>query len=357
MKVLFTYIILMILLFVSCSEQAALNKGDKVNGNNTVVQNFIKIPVPKNGFNNAYLHNDGSIWFCSNGGGVYNFNGKSFVNYTTKDGLSSNQVFSITTDSKNNLWFGTQNGLTLFRNDIFKPIVIPYQDTTSGWIKTVYPTLSPNAVHALAVDDADLWIGTAGGGAFKYDGQNFESYLTNIGRKQEDSSYHNWIPNIEKDNKGNMWFASMTHGGVNRFNGKAFTQFSIKDGLSDSQVRTIYCDKSGKIWMGFNGNRNSGLSVYNGNTFTTYYENDGLCNKRIRAICEDKNGHIWLGSQLGNLCIYNGEQFVEFTYNGQTLSDILFIIEDLEHNIWFGGQKGIWKYDFETVKEMTVKEY
>ncbi len=58
-----------------------------------------------------------------------------------------------------------------------------------------------------------------------------------------------------------MWFASMTHGGVNRFDGEEFKQYSIKDGLSDSQVRTIYCDKSGKIWIGFNGNRNSGLTV------------------------------------------------------------------------------------------------
>jgi len=62
-----------------------------------------------------------------------------------------------------------------------------------------------------------------------------------------------------------------------------------------------------------------------------------------------------MGSQQGNLCIFDGEQFVEFTHNGQMFSDILFIIEDLEHNIWFGGQNSIWKYDFETVKEMTVK--
>ncbi|MGB1296455.1 MAG: two-component regulator propeller domain-containing protein [Flavobacteriales bacterium] len=109
--------------------------------------------------------------------------------------------------------------------------------------------------------------------------------------------------------------------------------------------------------MGFNGNRISGLTVYNGKIFTTYSESDGLCNKRIRAICEDKNGYIWLGAQQGNLCIFDGEQFEEFTHNGQFFSDILFIIEDLEHNIWFGGKNGIWKYDFDTVEEMTVKKY
>jgi ligand-binding sensor domain-containing protein len=144
----------------------------------------------------------------------------------------------------------------------------------------------------------------------------------------------------------------MTHGGVNRFDGKEFTQYLIKDGLSESQVRTIYCDKSGKIWLGFNGNRNSGLTVYDANSYKTYSVEDGLCNTRIRAIFEDKNGNLWLGAGLGNLCIFDGQQFSEFNHNGQTFSDILFIFGDSEENIWFGGKNGIWKFDGKTLAEI-----
>ncbi|MBK9679806.1 MAG: hypothetical protein IPO69_13215 [Saprospiraceae bacterium] len=79
-----------------------------------------------------------------------------------------------------------------------------------------------------------------------------------------------------------------------QFDGKEFTQYLIKDGLCEDQIRTIYCDKSGKIWFGFNGNRNSGLTVYDGSSFKTYFIEDGLCNKRIRAIHEDKNGFLGL---------------------------------------------------------------
>jgi len=49
------------------------------------------------------------------------------------------------------------------------------------------------------------------------------------------------------DNKGNLWFASMPHGGVSRFDGDKFTNFSINDGLSDDMVRTIFSDKSGNL--------------------------------------------------------------------------------------------------------------
>ncbi len=346
-------ILLLILssLFISCNDQVR-----DENQSTTLQKNseLSKVAVPQSGFSSGLLDKDGNLWFASNGGGVFFFDGISFTNYTKKDGLSSNQVFSIIEDNRNNLWYGTQNGLTKYNGERFESIPLPYQDTTSGWIRKVYPVLNPNAVHSLATDNEDnLWIGTAGGGAYKYDRKNFQPYLTEIGRKQEDSLFHNWIPFIRKDNKGNIWFASMTHGGVNQFDGEKFTQFSIKDGLSDSQVRTIFCDNSGKIWLGFNGNRNSGLTVYDGKSFKTYSVEDGLCNKRIRAIYEDKKGNLWLGAHLGKLCIFDGQNFSEFSSNGQTYSGILFILGDSEDNVWFGGAKGIWKFDGKLVVKMT----
>ena len=347
-------LLILFVIFISCNGQVHTEKQSFSNEKKSVVD---KIPVPINGFSNGYAHKDGTFWFCSNGGGVYHFDGKAFKNFTEKNGLNSNQVFSITSDQNSNLWFGTQKGLIKYDHRHFESIPIPYQDTSSVWLDKVYPVMNPNAVHSQAFDDDNnLWIGTAGGGAYKYDGEKFISYLTEIGRKQEDSLYHNWIPFIRKDDKGNIWFASMTHGGVNRFDGKKFTQFLKKDGLSDNQVRTIYCDRSGNLWLGFNGNRNSGLTVFDGRTFKTYSVEDGLCNKRIRAIYEDKNGILWLGSGNGNLCVFDGQKFSEFEYKGQKFSGILFIFGDFRDNIWFGGTNGIWKFDGKNLTEITTRE-
>jgi ligand-binding sensor domain-containing protein len=354
MNLIFRHIALLILfsIFISCNGQVK-NEKTALNAEKVSVEN--KIPVPKNGFSNAYLDKDGTLWFSSNAGGVYHYNGKTFKHYTEKNGLSSNRVFSIVPDHKNNLWFGTQNGLTKYDRKRFEHIPLPYRDTTSGWAAKMYPVLSPNAVHSLATDkEGNLWIGTAGGGAYFYDGKKFKSYLTEIGSKQEDGLYYNWIPFIRKDNDGDLWFASMTHGGVSRYNGETFTQFMPEDGLSDDMVRTIYNDKSGKIWIGFNGNRTSGLTVYEDNSFKTYSIEDGLCNQRVRSIYEDKNGNIWLGADLGNLCVYDGQKFSEFNYNKQTFSDVFFILGDLEDNIWFGGRNGIWKFDGKTLTAITT---
>ena len=46
-------------------------------------------------FSNAYADLDGTMWFCSNGGGVFHLDGESFMHYTVKDGLSSDQVFLL----------------------------------------------------------------------------------------------------------------------------------------------------------------------------------------------------------------------------------------------------------------------
>ncbi|MBK7966115.1 MAG: hypothetical protein IPK10_13105 [Bacteroidetes bacterium] len=97
--------------FISCNGQV---KNDNSSLEAEKVTEVIKIPLPNNGFSNGYVDIDGTLWFTSNGGGVYHFDGKTYKNYTMKDGLSSNQVFSIASDHKNNLWFGTQNGLTKY---------------------------------------------------------------------------------------------------------------------------------------------------------------------------------------------------------------------------------------------------
>jgi len=53
---------------------------------------------------------EGYLWFATISNGVSRFDGNEFVNFTTKDGLCNNKVFSIYLDSQERLWFGTDEG-------------------------------------------------------------------------------------------------------------------------------------------------------------------------------------------------------------------------------------------------------
>ena len=65
---------------------------------------------------------EGNIWAGGRGGGVQKCrydNGKFTIErgYTTHDGLTTNNVISITSDRQGNIWAGTDNGLTCIRKD------------------------------------------------------------------------------------------------------------------------------------------------------------------------------------------------------------------------------------------------
>ena len=52
----------------------------------------------------------GNIWFADRDAGVWKYDGKNMINYTTKDGLTSNFAQSIYEDPTGVLWFGLVDG-------------------------------------------------------------------------------------------------------------------------------------------------------------------------------------------------------------------------------------------------------
>lgn len=100
-------------------------------------------------------------------------------NYTTADGLPNNAVRALFIDSKGALWIGTENGVSRFADGTF---------------------------HSLTTQD----------------GLGFDNC---------------W--DIAQDNDRNIWFASYG-GGVTRFNGRQFTVFTAKNGLTSDKTRKLF---------------------------------------------------------------------------------------------------------------------
>ncbi|MCP3929779.1 MAG: hypothetical protein GY705_11835 [Bacteroidetes bacterium] len=314
-----------------------------------------KIEKPNGDVHRGFLDKDDNLWFGTTNDGLYKYDGSKFVHFTEQDGISDKKISCIYQANNGDLWFGTTTGIYIFNGTEFKHLQIPKTEISTDWLKNSFPSVNPNEVQSINQDKNGIyWLGTNGAGAYRYDGKTFTNHLAKIGETMPDGLYHNIIQSITRDNNEDLWFASMSHGGVSKFDGKNFVHFGIKDGLSDNMTRTIYTDNGGVIWFGFNGSRESGLTSYNGE-FNTYSVNDGLCNPSILSIYEDNNGNLWLGSGRNGLCVFDGKNFVEFeSKHGKINSRILFVLGDSENNIWFGnGRNLFWKYDGEKVTDMT----
>lgn len=119
-----------------------------------------------------------------------------------------------------------------------------------------------------------------------------------------------------------------------------FTQYSVKEGLSQSQVRCLFQDSRGYIWAGTLG----GLSRFNGVEFLNYNRQNGLLNNQINCIIELADGSIAAGSN-GSISIVNGKGIQNISLPSQlSEATINTLFEDEEKNLWIGTETGLCIY-------------
>ncbi len=128
-----------------------------------------------------------------------------------------------------------------------------------------------------------------------------------------------------------------------------FRNFSIEDGLEQSQVNTIFQDKKGYIWIGASG----GLSRFDGKSFRTWTLKDSLPSANILAITQDRNGFLWFSCENAGVVRFDirplpGEDYQKFKQftekDGLAGNQVNSVFEDSKGNIWLGTFSGVSKY-------------
>ncbi|MBN2612034.1 MAG: histidine kinase [Bacteroidales bacterium] len=122
-----------------------------------------------------------------------------------------------------------------------------------------------------------------------------------------------------------------------------FKNFSVGEGLTQSEIYAICEDKDGHLWLGTNG---GGVIRYDGFRFKGYREEEGLKSNFVTALSIDHMENLWVGTDAG-LCKFNGTGFVYIDdESGPRNSKITALLKDFENNLWIGtADSGIYKYD------------
>lgn len=120
----------------------------------------------------------------------------------------------------------------------------------------------------------------------------------------------------------------------------SFVQYSLKEGLVQSQVRTLYQDSRGYIWAGTLG----GVSRFDGQRFINYDRDQGLTNNQSNCIVELHDGTIAIGS-VGGFSLLNSTGVKGIKFNSEYTEAVTnCLIEDNNKVLWIGTDQGLFKY-------------
>ncbi len=107
-----------------------------------------------------------------------------------------------------------------------------------------------------------------------------------------------------------------------------FENYSVKEGLGQSNVYDIYQDDNGFLWLG----TASGISKFDGHSFINYTNEDGIAENGVRSIYKDSKGGLWFGHNGGGISRNNDDDLSKYLVLSG--GDITKIAEDATGNIW-----------------------
>lgn len=292
----------------------------------------------------------GNLWFGTTGEGVYYYDGKEFTQFTVKDGLSDNKVWSILEDKSGIIWFGTNAGICRYDGKVITAVPI----TTNSFYTPAGGIAAANTVGSIMEGkNGKLWFGTKAG-VFCYDGKVFTPFLNSKVQNKSNLTLKD-VQCMLEDKGGNIWFGSgpMAFEGIARYDGTALENFRPEN---ETWIRNIIQDKDGSILF---ATRHYGVCSYDGKDFKFITDSKGMAKQSMMAMLEDKKGNLWFASDygkelndtVGGAWRYDGHAFTKFsTKDGLTNNAVFLILEDKDGNIWLGTRNiGLYRYDGKSI--------
>ena len=253
----------------------------------------------------VYQTGQGRVWVGFHDSGLGFFGKDKFHTYTTRDGLASNEIFSIREDRRGDLLVATREGLSRMH---------------AGRFATLVPAdpLGRQIVFDVREDTrGEIWLATAGALSELVNGRL---------RKVVDGGtlLTSAIVALCAGRDGSIWAG--TYGrGLWRVAGNGTRLFTTADGLSNDQIRYLLDGEDGALWIGTFG---GGLDCLRDGRFHHYTSKDGLLSDNISHIEDDRRGSLWLSTTRG-ICRISKEQLRDFAAGKiQKLTPINYGLED-----------------------------
>jgi diguanylate cyclase (GGDEF)-like protein len=237
-----------------------------------------------------------------------------------EDGLPQVSVHSILQTRDHYLWLATQEGLVRFDGARFVVFDTRNNDAiTNNYISDL-----------LEARDGTLWIGTNGGGLVRFRDGEFDTIT------QDQGLSSNLVQALSQTDDQTIWVG--TDAGLDRIGGEGITRHGVADGLTESDVETLFTDRDDNLWI---GTRGGGLTLYRDGAFGAHPANDELSNPLVSALHQATDGTVWIGTSGGGLyAAHKGRLTGHGLDTGLSSLFIESILEDSDGNLWVGTYDG-----------------
>ncbi|MGE5420906.1 MAG: two-component regulator propeller domain-containing protein [Chloroflexota bacterium] len=248
-----------------------------------------------------------------------------FDNYSVKQGLREQKIYTLHQDSKDYLWLGTANGLSRFDGKNFRNF-------------TRADSLAPGGVISIFEDqEGNLWFGHLNGGITRFNGQKFERV------RMDSLTIKGDVTSIAVAGKS-IWFTTTSQGALrSEFPVKDIGKVKVRhytgrDNLSDQTVgsavvadTSYVCLTNGGLMRRFNEKEDK-FEIFRMPHYTTYFA--------TVTLMQDTKGNLWFGTYNGGLYKYimsqSKMQVIDLIRSGMSSNWVSCITEDRKGNVWVG---------------------
>ncbi len=287
----------------------------KVNGQlrvDTVLENKI--------ISQVMVDSEMNTWICTSGNGLY----KHFIQDFDRCSSEGMQfITAIAKASDGTTWIGSQtNGLWKMQNGKSTH----FFDKKESYHNEIYSIVEG--------PDKRIYVGTAGGlGAFESEKGIFKWYT------RDDGLSNNVVFSIQFDEQANMWLGTYG-GGISFFNGTQFKSITTEQGLSSNSISALHYSKEHKKL--FYGNE-YGVGMVNQGVVSAI-PIPGAENTSVLSINPYKDSLLLIGTSGAGVVVFSprsNKLRLLTVYDGLPSGFIYFVAADSSDNIWVGTEKGI----------------
>ena len=307
---------------------------------------------------------EGMVWFGLLGHGIRKWLGYGvWEQWTTRQGLHSDEIWALQRDSRRRIWVADEHGLSLL-----EPGASRFRSWSQAGIDRPSRCLSLEKSK-----DGFLWAATYQGKLVQIDEATLHGWQLNLPRVSHvfvDSRDRVWassseglflserrhgpaefhladpaasgarkIEDMVEDSKGRIWAISSEY--LFRFDAPNWTRLDISMAKLGHHLEDLALDKSGALWINGNGGGVARFQLENGNIagFTTPH----LSSNEVVFLRVDSRGWVWFGEDHG-VELFDGRSWRRYTAGDGLIwddCDAHAFLEDSDGSVWIGTSGGL----------------